>query len=403
MNLIQKQIIDLLNSSIHNTVPKLDYSKDINWDEIIDEANAHSITGLIYPALKNIKNNNIDKEIIDKLKRTTLYSAIGQSNHIKTTAEILKLFNENNIPVIVLKGLVVREYYPKPDLRTMCDSDVIIHKEDLEKVRELLLERGFHEEEDAGHHIAFLRGGFNLEVHWTLANETFRKGQECFQEKIWDDAMKVKVGGIDTLSLSLEDLTLHLCAHMASHMAISGFGVRQLADLVLVVEHKGKEINWSEFKEKAEKSGLTQFSTGMFKVCNYLFGMEIPKELNIKSKNEDDEIIKLVVNDIFTGGVYGQRDLSFSFRAQVGYDIDDDSTFSMIKRYIQVILPPTSKLSDRYAYAKKYKILLPIAWIHHIYVGITTKEYDSDSKKKFLTSTIINAKSRNKVVRWLEL
>ena len=403
MNLIQEQIIDLLNASIHNTVPKLDYSKNIEWDNLINEANAHSITGLLYPALKNIKDNNISKEVIDKLKRYTFNAAIGQSNHIKRTADILSLFNENNIPVIVLKGLVVREYYPKPDLRTMCDSDVIIHKNDLEKVRKLLLEKGFVEEEDAGHHIAFLNNSFNLEVHWTLANESFRKGQECFQERIWDDAMKIKVGGVDTLSLSLEDLALHLCAHMASHMAISGFGVRQLADLVLLVEHKGNEIDWSEFNDKAKKSGLTQFSTGMFKVCNYLFGMEIPKELNIKYSRNDEEIIKLVVNDIFTGGVYGQRDLSFSFRAQVGYDIDDDSTFSMLKRYIQVILPPISKLSDRYAYAKKYKILLPAAWIHHIYVGITTKEYDSESKKKFLTSTISNAKSRNKVVRWLEL
>lgn len=403
MNLIQEQIIDLLNASIHNTVPKLDYSKNIEWDNLINEANAHSITGLLYPALKNIKDNNISKEVIDKLKRYTFNAAIGQSNHIKRTADILSLFNENNIPVIVLKGLVVREYYPKPDLRTMCDSDVIIHKNDLEKVRKLLLEKGFVEEEDAGHHIAFLNNSFNLEVHWTLANESFRKGQECFQEKIWDDAMKIKVGGVDTLSLSLEDLALHLCAHMASHMAISGFGVRQLADLVLLVEHKGNEIDWDEFKDKAKKSGLTQFSTGMFKVCNYLFDMEIPKQLNIKNSRNDEEIIKLVVNDIFTGGVYGQRDLSFSFRAQVGYDIDDDSTFSMLKRYIQVILPPISKLSDRYAYAKKYKILLPAAWIHHIYVGITTKKYDSESKKKFLTSTISNAKSRNKVVRWLEL
>lgn len=403
MNLIQEQIIDLLNASIHNTVPKLDYSKNVEWDNLINEANAHSITGLLYPALKNIKDNNISKEVIDKLKRYTFNAAIGQSNHIKRTADILSLFNENNIPVIVLKGLVVREYYPKPDLRTMCDSDVIIHKNDLEKVRKLLLEKGFVEEEDAGHHIAFLNNSFNLEVHWTLANESFRKGQECFQEKIWDDAMKIKVGGVDTLSLSLEDLALHLCAHMASHMAISGFGVRQLADLVLLVEHKGNEIDWDEFKDKAKKSGLTQFSTGMFKVCNYLFDMEIPKQLNIKNSRNDEEIIKLVVNDIFTGGVYGQRDLSFSFRAQVGYDIDDDSTFSMLKRYIQVILPPVSKLSDRYEYAKKYKILLPIAWIHHIYIGITTKEYDSESKKKFLTSTISNAKSRNKVVRWLEL
>ena len=403
MNLIQEQIIDLLNASIHNTVPKLDYSKNVEWDNLINEANAHSITGLLYPALKNIKDNNISKEVIDKLKRYTFNEAIGQSNHIKRTADILSLFNENNIPVIVLKGLVVREYYPKPDLRTMCDSDVIIHKNDLEKVRKLLLEKGFVEEEDAGHHIAFLNNSFNLEVHWTLANESFRKGQECFQEKIWDDAMKIKVGGVDTLSLSLEDLALHLCAHMASHMAISGFGVRQLADLVLLVEHKGNEIDWDEFKDKAKKSGLTQFSTGMFKVCNYLFDMEIPKQLNIKNSRNDEEIIKLVVNDIFTGGVYGQRDLSFSFRAQVGYDIDDDSTFSMLKRYIQVILPPISKLSDRYAYAKKYKILLPAAWIHHIYVGITTKKYDSESKKKFLTSTISNAKSRYKFGRWLEL
>ena len=87
----------------------------------------------------------------------------------------------------------------------------------------------------------------------------------------------------------------------------------------------------------------------------------------------------------------------------MGYDIDKDNTFSMVKRYIQIILPPVNKLSDRYGYAKKYKILLPIAWIHHIFVGITTKEYDKESKKKFLTSTISNAKSRNKVVRWLEL
>ena len=85
----------------------------------------------------------------------------------------------------------------------MCDADVIIHKDDLEKVRKLLLERNFIEEEDAGHHIAFMHNGFNLGVHWTLANETFRKGQECFQERIWDDAMKVKVRGVDTFSLSL--------------------------------------------------------------------------------------------------------------------------------------------------------------------------------------------------------
>ena len=66
----------------------------------------------------------------------------------------------------------------------------------------------------------------------------------------------------------------------------SGFGVRQLADLVLLVEHEGKNINWNNFIEKAKKSGLYKFSLGMFKVCNYLFNMEIPKELNDGNNDE---------------------------------------------------------------------------------------------------------------------
>ena len=164
MEKYQEQIIDLLNASIHDSKPKFNYSNNIDWDKIIEECNAHSIDGLLYPALKN-SGDNIDNKIINKLKKITLISAIQQSKHIKDTEEILKLFNENNISVIVLKGLVIRYYYPKPDLRTMCDSDIIIHKEDLPKVRKLLLNEGFREEEDAGHHIAFLKHISHLLYH----------------------------------------------------------------------------------------------------------------------------------------------------------------------------------------------------------------------------------------------
>ena len=82
MEKYQEQIIDLLNSSIHDTKPKLDYSKNVDWDKIIEESNAHSITGLLYPALKR-SGNNIDNEIIDRLKKSTFISAVQQSKHIK--------------------------------------------------------------------------------------------------------------------------------------------------------------------------------------------------------------------------------------------------------------------------------------------------------------------------------
>lgn len=404
MDIIQEQVIDLLNASIHNEKPKLDYSKDVQWDDIFEEADSHSIRGLLYPTIKRIDNLDIDENILKKLKKITFLTAIRQSNHIKQTAYLINLFNENNIPIIVLKGLVIRDLYPQSDLRTMCDSDILIHIEDMEKVRNILLDLGYIEEEDAGHHIAFRHEQhLSVEIHWTLANEKFRKGQECFQANIWDDAMGVEVGGVSTLSLSLEDLALHLCAHMASHMAITGFGVRQLCDLVLLVEQKGDLINWNNFMTKASVSGLEKFSVGIFITCNYLFNMKVPNEILRKSYNNERENIELLVEDIFAGGVYGQRDLSYKFRAMVAYDKEIDGTIGFIKRYAQIIFPPASKLTDKYSYAKKYNVLLPIAWVHHGFVGLFSKEYDRNSKIKFLTSTISNAQKRNKIVEWLEL
>ena len=40
-------------------------------------------------------------------------SNVYQINHIKQISNILSIFNDKNIPIIVLKGLVIRDLYPK--------------------------------------------------------------------------------------------------------------------------------------------------------------------------------------------------------------------------------------------------------------------------------------------------
>ena len=46
-------------------------------------------------------------------------------------SKIMKYAYENNIPVIVLKGLVVREYYPQPEQRSMSDADIFVKAKDI--------------------------------------------------------------------------------------------------------------------------------------------------------------------------------------------------------------------------------------------------------------------------------
>ena len=59
---------------------------------------------------------------------------------IKFTCRIFCLFQEKNIDFIVLKGIYLRYLYPNPDLRTMSDIDILVHKEDLDKISEILLD-----------------------------------------------------------------------------------------------------------------------------------------------------------------------------------------------------------------------------------------------------------------------
>ena len=68
--------------------------------------------------------------------------------------------------------------------------------------------------------------------------------------------------------------------------------------LFLLVEHKGDEIDWNSFIMKARMYGFEKFSEIMFLLCNKLFNMEVPKEINIKVVN-NKKYVSALLNEIF--------------------------------------------------------------------------------------------------------
>ena len=399
----------MLSAAIRKKNVKFRSDEKINWNEVLEESEAHKVTPLIYSSINRAEALNImDESTLNTLKKNVFKSSITQSSHIKNVASVLERFNNAGIPIIVLKGLVVRDYYPIPDLRTMCDADVLVHEEDLEKVSALMISLGFNqikEKDDHGAHIVFYKGSTVFEVHWTLINDRFFKGDKSFEDKLWDDAMDVTVGGVKTKSLSLEDLAVHLCTHMAVHLAYSGFGVRQLTDLVVLVEKKGHLIDWKAFLNKSKECGVYTFAIAIFNICNRLFDMEMPKEIK-GEKNIKNKYIEQLIQDIFDSGVHGKKSNDRVFAAEFAFDQGEgaaDGSVSIIKKFMKLLFPPISQMSDKYNYAKKFILLAPIAWIHHLIEGILNKDYNFSSKMKMATSTVSVANKRNKLLKELEL
>ena len=104
MNNTQRQIINMLNSSIHKKNVEIDENEVIDWNEIMEEGDAHKVTPLLYASIdrRNI-SKLINPDIFNNLKKQVFISSLGQSSHIKNVASILEEFNKADIPVIVLK------------------------------------------------------------------------------------------------------------------------------------------------------------------------------------------------------------------------------------------------------------------------------------------------------------
>ena len=408
MNTTEKQFIDLLSNSIRNEVCKKKYD-NVDWNELINLSRKHKIEGLIYFALnKSRLLENIDEDKVKDLKKEVFFTGVTQISNMSKLEIVFNEFSKENVPVIVLKGLVVREYYPQPEQRSMSDADIFVKAKDLNKSKKILIDLGYTEvDAEASHHIKYIKSGYPMiELHWhVMKRDGFSDELDLFEDDIWDRTIEVKVKGAKVLSLGYEDLALHLCMHMAAHLAASGFGVRQIADLVLLVEKKGHLIDWTLFINKAEEFGFKKFIIIMFKICNILFSMDIPKEMAVY-KIDDEEMFESLISTIFDGGVYGKKDMASNFANQVAFNYkgkDSNATIGAIRRYFRFIFPSIETMSDKYSYARKIRILTPIAWIHHLFSGIFRKEYNFTDKIRFLTKGAKESVEKNKILSWMEL
>ncbi len=81
----------------------------------------------------------MNSEILNYLKKTTFFSGVQQLNHIKEVSRILQRFQNEQIDILVLKGLVIRDLYPIPTLRTMSDADIVVIEENLEASKSFMV------------------------------------------------------------------------------------------------------------------------------------------------------------------------------------------------------------------------------------------------------------------------
>lgn len=405
MNSTQKALVTLLSASIRGKeILGLDID-ELNWNDVYEEADAHAVLPLIYPTVKKLSSTcEIPVELMSKWAKDTIMTGIYQTQHISQMKLVFKAFSEAGIPVVALKGLILRDLYPKPEFRTMSDSDLLIKKENIEAAEKVLVSLGYSKFSSIEHESCFTHdSALSIDLHWSLTNDEHLKNVGPFEDTLWKNLRTYDFHGVQIKALSLEYELMHLFIHIASHMIKSGFGVRQLCDIVVFVEHEGDSLNWDLIYGLAEICKLNKLISTILNLCHTLLDLEIPKDYRKVYPGSKEHITTLTM-DIFDSGVYGNRNATrISSTKMLNHSLKANGSISKTILILRYLFPSTDKLDKRYSYARKYKFLLAFAWIHRLGYELFFNSVSRAKELLNIRSTSLLVKNKVELIEWLQI
>lgn len=205
--------------------------------------------------------------------------------------QVCEVFEQERIIHIPLKGSVICNSYPEPWMRTCSDIDILVKKEDLERAKNLIIDKlGYKVLKRNYHDISMLSPGKTLlELHFRIEENV--DGMDKLLRAVWNYARPIEEGRCRYVMTS-EYLIFHAMAHMLYHFINGGCGVRFLIDLWLL------EHNTNYDSEKLDgfyrDCGMLRFVNGVRNLTKVWF-----------AGKKHDEMTLRMQKYIVEGGLFG--------------------------------------------------------------------------------------------------
>lgn len=320
----------------------------------------HDLAHIIADALA--KRNLLTGVVGEKFSEQQIFAVLRYERINFDYQKICVVLNDEKIPYIPLKGMVVRTLYPEEWMRTSCDIDILVRESDLDHTISCLKNKGFRQEGKKNFHDVSLISPSNvhLELHFNILENIENIDFEL--SKVWDYASPITDGSCE-YKLSNEFFIFHTVAHMLYHFKTGGCGVRPFIDLYLI--KKNFEIDEEKLLLLLDNCKIKKFYDCMLKVSEVWF-----------EDKSDDEIVSRIQKYVLDGGVYG------NFENQMA--INKSGEIKKSRYVFRRIFAPLIIMKAKYPTLRKHAWLLPFFWVRRWFetlfngkIGKLRKEMDA--------------------------
>lgn len=350
---------------------------EADWRSLLHLARAQRILPMFYHAVRNCPSWPPNQNLEKATRSEVLSNVMVQTTKTVDFLSLYEKFLEAELHPLVVKGIVCSTLYPHPDYRLSGDEDLVITSSQSIACHNILLGHGLHpiregeditSQEEAGYQKP--ESWLYTEVHRSLfASDAQAYGElNQFFAQAFSQAIVQEIQGIPIWTLDHTHHLLFLILHAFKHFIHSGFGIRQVCDIVLYANAYGAQIDWDYVLHSCQAAHAHLFAASLFQLGEIYLTFDPKKSCISPSWQRLHTDCHPILEDILSGGIYGASDAQRQHSATITLNAVAASKAgkSSRPRVFSSLFPSYKYMAGLYSYLKKHPYLLPVSWISRI-------------------------------------
>jgi hypothetical protein len=347
--------------ALNSTVPDKEKIRAADPKQLYGICEFHSLTALVCTALESagIRSKMFAEAKAKAVRKTILLDA--------ERANAEHFMEQNGIWYMPLKGVILKDLYPKIGMRQMSDNDILFDEKYRAQLRDFMKRRGYEVESyGKDSHDCYIKPPvYNYEMHVSLFGELhekrFREYYRGVKERL------IPCGGM-AYRFSDEDFYVYITAHAYKHYSGGGTGLRSLADCYVYNRAKGSGLNRGYIETEFEKLGIADFEREMRSLSEKIFSD--PENFCVDNLEENE---RNTLDFILISGTYGTLENSISQKLSSMKNGEAVTPATKLRYIFRRFFPEPKTIITFYPFFGRHRLLLPLGYIYRIFKGIFTK------------------------------
>lgn len=279
MNLVPEQnlLLSLIKTSLcfSNREAFLDVPEGTDWNSLVNLAARQGVLCVARDGL--VQMPGISRELLIRWELSVQKLEARNKKQRAVIKELVALFRENGIEMLLLKGIGLSELYPDPNHRECGDIDIFLFG-DYEKGNKVIEELGIEVEKEGSKHSKFYFKGVPVENHKTFLNveytQTDKNLEKHLHKILYEQGFDSIVIDDTKVSIPTPDFTaIFLSRHDITHFLASGLVLRHFCDLALFFEKNRARIDFANFEKVMKEEGQSNLISSFLAIGNLHLGL----------------------------------------------------------------------------------------------------------------------------------